>query len=277
MKEEVFDRLKGAFWGLVVGDCLGSPIQFMGKDEHPYITEMEPCETFGTPPGYWTDDSAMAFCVAESFVRLGKADVTDIGNNFVKWYRNGFWSSLKYAFDIGGATSVACTAIECGCYKNGIESSQGNGSIMRFAPSYIIARGMDEERGRQFMHDVSDLTHKSERVRNVIDKFAEILDDHIGGKCTTVKSTFSTREEVNNSGWAVSTLDAALWAFHTTSTFEEALIAAVNLGGDADSIGAVCGQIAGAIYGYSSIPERWLAAVKDREKVNSLIESTCRI
>lgn len=87
------------------------------------------------------------------------------------------------------------------------------------------------------------------------------------------------REEVNNSGWAVSTLQAALWAFHTTDNFEEALIAAVNLGGDADTIGAVCGQIAGAYYGYSAIPERWLAVIKDREKLDNLINdfmAVCR-
>ena len=51
-----FSRLKGMLWGLVVGDCLGSPIQFMGKDAHPHITEMIPCKYFKTPAGYWTDD-----------------------------------------------------------------------------------------------------------------------------------------------------------------------------------------------------------------------------
>ena len=92
------------------------------------------------------------------------------------------------------------------------------------------------------------------------------------GERTGIVPQYKTRDEVDNSGWAVSTLQAALWAFRTTESFEEALVAAVNLGGDADSIGAVCGQIAGAFYGYGAIPERWLAAVKDREKVDALIE-----
>ena len=85
-----FEKLKGMFWGLVVGDCLGSPIQFTGKDNHPFITEMKPCHFFGTPAGYWTDDSSMAFCVAESAVRLKKYSLEDIAHNFVRWYRNGF-------------------------------------------------------------------------------------------------------------------------------------------------------------------------------------------
>ena len=78
---------------------------------------------------------------------------------------------------------------------------------------------------------------------------------------------------MNNTGWAVSTLEAALWAFNTTETFEEGMIAAVNLGGDSDSIGAVCGQIAGSYYGFNAIPERWVKAVKTWEKVDLLIEN----
>ncbi len=75
-----------------------------------------------------------------------------------------------------------------------------------------------------------------------------------------------------NSGWSVASLQAALWAFNTTTTFEEGLIAAVNLGGDSDSIGAIFGQIAGAYYGFEAIPERWVKAVKTWEKVDTLIE-----
>ncbi len=85
-------------------------------------------------------------------------------------------------------------------------------------------------------------------------------------------SNYRARDEVDNSGWAVSTLQAALWAFQTTKNFEDGMIAAVNLGGDSDTIGAVYGQIAGAFYGIENIPERWLSAIKDREKVNKLIE-----
>ena len=94
----------------------------------------------------------------------------------------------------------------------------------------------------------------------------------MAGNRTAEVSAYKTREAVNNSGWAVSTLDAALWAFNTTESFEDGLIAAVNLGGDSDSIGAVFGQIAGAYYGYDAIPERWIRSVKTWEKVNALIE-----
>ena len=123
-----------------------------------------------------------------------------------------------------------------------------------------------------WVHEVSNLTHDSCKVRETIDLMAEICRTHLSGKKTTFQSEYSNREDVNNSGWAVSTLQAALWAFQSTGNFEDALVEAVNLGGDADTIGTVCGQIAGAYYGYSAIPERWLAAIKDREKLDKLID-----
>lgn len=268
------DRLKGMLWGLVTGDCLGSPVQFTEKDDHPFISEMVECDTFGTPPGYWTDDSSMAFCIMESFVRLKKYDLQDIANNFVRWFDEGFMSSLPYAFDVGGATRSAIRQIKLNSLQNGVESSQGNGSIMRFAPSFIM--NLKNSRN-DMLYEISNLTHNSRRVRMVIDEMTEICRTHLSGRKTEKQSSFVNREDVNNSGWAVSTLDAALWAFHSSGTFEDGLIKAVNLGGDSDSIGAVYGQIAGAYYGYSAIPERWLAAVKDREKINTLIEDFLKI
>ena len=109
-------------------------------------------------------------------------------------------------------------------------------------------------------------------MRGVVDLMSDICDEHMQGRRTVVQSEYETRDEVNNSGWAVSTLQAALWAFHSTETFEDGMIAAVNLGGDADTIGAVYGQIAGAFYGFDAIPERWLHAIKVREKVAELID-----
>ena len=265
------NRAKGMLWGLIVGDAFGSPIQFSGKDAHPWITEMEPCPVFNLPAGCWTDDGSMALCIMDSYVRKDAYDLEDIGDTFVKWFKTGYLSSKDgAAFDIGGATWSACESIARHSYVNGREDSQGNGSIMRFAPSYLLAQR--EPDPAAVMHAISDLTHSSNAVRQVVDRFAKILDEHMAGTRTTEVSAYRTREEVNNSGWAVSTLEAALWAFNTTTSFEEGLIAAVNLGGDSDSIGAVFGQIAGAYYGFDAIPERWVKAVKTWEKVDALIE-----
>ena len=233
------DRAKGTLWGLIVGDCLGSPIQFSGKDSHPWITDMEECPEFGLPPGYWTDDGSMAMCVMDSYVRKDGYDLKDIAATFVRWLEDGYLSSKDgMAFDVGAATEEAVAEIAfSGALVNGHEESQGNGSIMRFAPSYLIAR--KESSPTKVIHEISDLTHCSKRVREVVDRFAAILDEHMAGRRTAEVSVYKTREEADNSGWAVSTLESALWAFNLTSNFRDALVAAVNLGGDSDTIGAV--------------------------------------
>ncbi|MBQ4479415.1 MAG: ADP-ribosylglycohydrolase family protein [Victivallales bacterium] len=268
-KKDIFNRYLGMLMGLVVGDCLGSPIQFAEKDQHPYIEKMEPCPVFNLPPGYWTDDSSMAFCVMDSFVREKGYDLRDIADTFVKWYDNGFRSSTAYAFDIGRATSSAIHGIKQGRLKNGLESSQGNGSIMRLAPSYLIAMALGRP---EVLDEISDLTHDSAAVRATVAKFARILDAHLNGVRATEKSPYGCREEVNNSGWCVSTLDAALWAFQTTDSFRDGMLAAVNLGGDADSIGAVYGQLAGAFYGYDAIPQEWVDAIHEVRLVRQWID-----
>lgn len=269
--EDMKLKMKGMLWGLLVGDALGSPIQFSGKDSHPWITEMVPCQVFGVGPGYWTDDGSMTLCVMDSVVRMGGYDLQDIGNTFVKWLFEGYLSSQEgKSFDIGAATAHGVSSIRLGSLKNGSEGSQGNGSIMRFAPSYLLARSLGQ---RQIIHEVSDLTHSSSAVRKVCDEFEAVMDEHLEGRRTERGPDRElVRALVPNSGWCVNTLAAALWAFKTTESFEEGMIAAVNLGGDSDSIGAVYGQIAGAYYGFEAIPSRWVAAMKDREMLNERIE-----
>lgn len=264
------NKVKGMLWGLIVGDALGSPIQFSLKDGHPWITEMVPCPVFNLPAGYWTDDGSMAMCVMDSFMRKKGYDLSDIGATFVKWLFEGYLSSKDgQAFDVGDATTSLVMAINNGSLVNGEESSQGNGSIMRFAPSYLIARALKRP---EIVHEVSDLTHASRAVRKVCDEFAAVLDEHLAGRRTTCgPGKEMDRTDVPNSGWSVTSLQAALWAFNTTTNFEEGLIAAVNLGGDSDTIGAIYGQIAGAYYGFEAIPERWVKVVKSSDDVNNFI------
>ena len=106
------NRAKGMLWGLIVGDAFGSPVQFCEKDDHPWITEMVACPTFGLPPGCWTDDGSMAMCIMDSYVRMGGYDLKDIGMTFVKWLDDGYLSSMEgRSFDVGGATMTSVSEI----------------------------------------------------------------------------------------------------------------------------------------------------------------------
>lgn len=239
---------------------------------------MEPCPHWGLPEGYWTDDSALAFNIMQAYLDDPKDfTVMDVANAFVDWYERGQWSSTDYAFGIGRDCGAGIeTYMRKGTLKNGTEDSQGNGTVMRFAPSWFVARSLfpkDASARAGLMRDVSDFTHNSSKTREQVDLLAAILDAHVDGAKRTLEQTiYSSRRFVNNSGWCVSTVQAALWAFQGTCNFRDALVAAVNLGGDADTIGAVCGQIAGSYYGFSAIPKEWYTKVKDWKKVEKFID-----
>ena len=275
MEDRLKDKYKGMLWGLVVGDCLGSPIQFSDKHAHRNITRMEEAihvyrEMDHLPKGCWTDDSSMAFCIMESFIRRKYFDLNDVANNFIRWREDGFLSSAEKAFDIGGATDCAIDKmIHDGSLKNGDENSQGNGSLIRYAPAFILER---QGKGRQICRRVNDLTHDSEFVRTQMERLRVAIDAALKDDRSKVTTPCTDREDVPNSGWSKDTVDAAFWAFCTSDNFREGMLAAVNLGGDSDSIGAVYGQLAGAYYGYEAIPQEWIRAVKDYRRVDGLID-----
>ena len=272
------DRAKGALWGLIIGDCLGSPVEFRSRTDHKWIDQMEPCPHWNLPKGYLTDDSSMAFCIMQAFIDHPKGfNPEHVAKHFANWMLHGEWSCTDNAFDVGtSCRNGIWDYVHAKSLKNGDEHSQGNGGIMRFAPSWFVARKLFAAKGEQtaLMHDINDVTHNSSVARKTITTLAEVFDEHIAaGRRTAIETTAKDWRTANNSGWCVSTLDTALWAVNTTSNFRDTLVAAVNLGGDADTIGAVCGQIAGSYYGFSSIPKRWLTDIKDWQKVNALIDS----
>ena len=272
MTKQIKNKYKGMLWGLVVGDCLGSPIQFTSKDNHPHITQMEPATgIYGRdlPRGYWTDDSSMAFCIMESFIRQKHFDLNDVANNFIRWYDDGFLSSVPgWSFDIGGATDDAIANIKTGSLVNGYEESQGNGSLMRYAPAFILEK---EGKGKDICRKINDLTHNSEFVRKQMMRLHDALEAALADDKSRISTPYTDRKDVPNSGWSKDTVDAAVWAFCTTDNFKDGMLAAVNLGGDSDSIAAVYGQIAGAYYGYDAIPQEWICDVKDHQWVDDFI------
>jgi ADP-ribosylglycohydrolase len=278
------DKYKGCLVGLAVGDALGTTLEFQPRDAAPKVTEMVGGGVFKLNVGEWTDDTSMALCLGQSLLDKDGFDAYNQMDKYWRWVEHGYMSSNGRMFDIGNATSEAlCKYRKTGNpFAGSINSkSAGNGSIMRLAPIPMYFAN-DRINYINYAASSSNTTHAAKSCVSACVLLSEIIvrglqglskDEILNGVYFTSPSIpkepeildiangsykIKTRDEIKSSGYVVHTLEAALWAFYNTNSFEDGCILAVNLANDSDSVGAVYGQIAGAYYGYSNIPQRWL-------------------
>lgn len=290
--DQIFDRALGCMLGLAVGDALGTTVEFTPRGAFPIVTDITGGGPFRLKPGQWTDDTSMALCLAESLIYNADLDPYDLMDRFRRWLEFGENSSTGKCFDIGKTTLQAISN-----YRRTREPfsgpsgkfDAGNGSIMRLAP-VAIRWWHDREKAIDIARKQSRTTHGSPEAIDSCSLLANILCRAICGEgyesiYCIADSTWAdrvqlvskgswknkTESEIFSDGYVINTLEAALWAFEGSSSFEEAVLKAVNLGNDADTVGAVCGQIAGAVWGYSAIPLHWRERLFDRDKIELLV------
>ena len=302
------DRCRGCFIGGAIGDALGSAVEFMAPGTFPPIT----CYRSGGPhsltAGQWTDDTSLALALADSIGKKGW-DINDQIQRYVEWWQTGKYSVNGQCFDIGCITR---SALERYTGLDGFEkcavrfcadsnpSSSGNGSIMRLSPvpiKYADLYPNDIQRLGTLGAESSTTTHASNQCVSaclymtvvlaaliqgesretvldpewdVLNQIAEDLDPLI---LKVAKGSFRNNKNIKGSGWVVESLEAALWAFHDAKDFEEAVLKAVNLGDDADTTGAVCGQFAGAYWGESGIPESLRSGLDRQDMIEEALNS----
>ncbi|RAZ85375.1 ADP-ribosylglycohydrolase family protein [Mesorhizobium hawassense] len=265
------DRAVGALVGLAVGDAVGTTLEFVTRDSLPPITDMVGGGPFGLKPGEWTDDTSMALCLADSLIAKDGAVVPrHLLAHFVNWWRHGLNSVTGACFDIGMATFVALDAFERnGALENNADPEyQANGSIMRLAPVVLCARSRSD--AVRLALAQGRTTHAAPVPQRCCGHLAAFLWDMIEtGRIPGDLSAMSTRqrEDISSAGHAPATLDAACWCVATTDDFRSAVLKAANLGDDADTVGAVTGQLAGALYGLSRIPADWLEKLAWRDDI----------
>jgi ADP-ribosylglycohydrolase len=294
---ELIDRYRGALLGLAAGDALGTTLEFEVPGRFTPIDDIVGGGPFGLQPGQWTDDTSMALCLAESLIASKAFDPIDQLERYCRWYRAGHLSSRGRCFDIGGTTRTALENFERTSRAYGGPTSPysaGNGSLMRLAPVPLffarLPRKAIERAG-----DSSRTTHGAVEAIDACRYLAglivgavqgasreELLADHysplpglwqeapLAPKVAAVAAgSFHTRNppEIRGSGYVVESLEAALWAFGRSSSFREGALLAVNLGDDADTTGAVYGQLAGAFYGVEGIPADWRDRLCLREQI----------
>jgi len=275
----VKDRAIGSFIGLAIGDALGTPAEFKMPGEFEPITGMRGGGAFRLNPGEWTDDTSMALCIAYSLSDKGDFVPSDIMKRFVNWWQHGYASHNGRCFDIGTTTRKALQRF----IKTGETSmpdtdpmASGNGAIMRFSP---IATFYHDNIDRMVEVAISQamMTHPTPESIREAETFARIIHGAMHGKtkeelidCEKFKKI--PADMVPATGYVVHTMFAAQWAVANSDNFCDALLKAVNLGDDADTVGAVTGQIAGALYGVSTIPNEWLSVLAWREQLFDLAE-----
>lgn len=296
------ERYTGAIFGLAVGDALGTTIEFRPPGTFEPVTEMIGGGPFGLQPGQWTDDTSLALCLAESLVECNGFDAKDQMERYVRWYRHGHLSSTGHCFDIGGTTSYGLRAFEKTGepYSGSTEKRMaGNGSLMRLAPVPLFFAN-EPALGIAMSGESSRTTHGSILCVDACRYFGGLIIGAVNGASKeellsdryspvpgywdenplveevdmVARGSFKIKEPpaIRGTGYVVDALEAALWAFHKANTFEEGVLLAVNLGDDADTTGAIYGQIAGAFYGIHAIPSRWLDILALRDTIESLAE-----
>ncbi len=281
MSNKQKDRAIGALVGLAIGDAVGTTVEFRSRDSFQPLTDMVGGGPFNLKPGEWTDDTSMALCLAQSLQHSGgRLDPRDLLARFSNWYRHGLNSVTGECFDIGNATRAAVERFERtgSLVNNDDESMQANGSIMRLAPAVICAAS--EERAVELARAQGRTTHAANGPDQCCAALASDLWTIIEtGRLpeSVTASSGKSRASIVSSGHAPATLEAARWAVATTGSFRDAVLAAVNLGDDADTVGAVAGQIAGALYGVSGIPSGWMATLAWREQIEELAGALWRL
>ena len=300
------DHYRGCLLGLAAGDALGTTVEFRSPGTFEPVTGMVGGGPFGLNPGEWTDDTSLALCLAESLIERRGFDPVDQLERYSRWFTEGHLSSTGTCFDIGTTTRKALERFMISPEPfPGLtdEQSAGNGSLMRLCPVPMFYAA-DPARAIELSGESSRTTHALPVVVDACRFFGGLIVGALAGvpKETLLSVRYSPvpgyREEhpladeidavaagsylrkeppgIRGRGYVVASLEAALWAFSRSSTFEGGCLLAVNLGEDADTTAAIYGQLAGAYYGASAIPQVWLERLAKRDLIESYADGLMR-
>jgi ADP-ribosyl-[dinitrogen reductase] hydrolase len=282
--EAIRDRAVGCMLGLAVGDALGTTLEFKARDSYAPLTDIIGAGPFSLRPGEWTDDTAMALALGDSLLAHPDLDEADLMRRFTDWYERGAYSCTGTCFDIGITTRQALarwTKTGNPIAGSTDPKTAGNGSLMRLAP-VAVRHWRDRARLRDVAARQSRTTHAAPEAVDACVAYAELLADAIAGarRSEVLRARGDLagangrlagaigpilagswrgkgRTAIRASGYVAHSLEAALWSVGASGDFRSSVLRAANLGEDADTTAAVTGQLAGALYGLSGIPEDW--------------------
>jgi len=300
--EELRERYRGSLLGLAVGDAVGTTLEFSPVGSFTPLDDMVGGGPFRLNPGEWTDDTSMALCLAASLVEQKGFDARDQMERYLRWRDEGYMSSNGECFDIGNTVSSALRQFEAnGSPFAGSTDPRtaGNGSIMRLAPVPLFYAHNPCE-AIEKSAESSRTTHRAQAAVDACRYLGALIVGALHGHSKEellspyyspvpdywkqypliieideiAAGSFKHRNppEIRGTGYVVQSLEAALWAFYHSNSFREGCLLAVNLGDDADTTGAVYGQLAGAFYGEQGIPQAWRSCLAQRHLIESLAD-----
>lgn len=294
-KMKATDHSRGALLGLACGDAVGTTVEFKSRGSFAPVADMVGGGPFHLKPGEWTDDTSMALCLATSLVECGEFDARDQMLRYCRWMESGYLSSNGTCLDIGGTVARSLhTFMRTGEPFCGTRdpNSAGNGCLMRLAPVPIFFFP-DRDAAILMSGESSRTTHGAPECIDASRLFGAMLVDALSGLSKEeilfghgVEVVASERlrlvaegqyrsaseDEIQGSGYVVENLEAALWCFLKTDNFRDAILKATNLGRDADTTAAICGQLAGAFYGETSIPTEWIGRLVMVDEIRVLAD-----
>lgn len=254
------DKIAGAVYGFAIGDAMGATTEFMDeeqiKEKYGKVTDIIGGGWLKLRPGEVTDDTQMMMCVMDAIQKRLSPGllIEECKKNFIKWYQ----SNPK---DIGTQCDFAIRAMMMGFYVHKDDSALGNGSLMRALPLAILGlKKLNVSQGK--------LTHNNSTCSYCIEVYSDEIASLINGG-----NARSRRNLIEPSGHVLNTMNNSLYWCSNSKTFEEAIVGAVNHGGDADTIAALAGGLAGAKFGFGNIPERWINALgrKERNRLDNFV------
>ncbi len=305
---DLTERLKGGIIGACLGDALGVPVEFKSRQflqQNP-VHDLIGYGTYNQPPGTWSDDSSMTFCTIDSL--SSGYNLKNIANNFIKWRYESFWTPYGIVFDIGISTTKAIIKLNTSkspqSAGNNEENSNGNGSLMRILPLVFYFDANKTENRFKIISDVSSITHA--HIRSILScyiytEFARLLSSgmdkfeaykqtiadlkpFLKENCTNLselksfdrvlngKISLLSENQISTSGYVIDSLEASFWAFLNAGSYSDAVLKAVNLGGDTDTTASITGGLAGLYYGFDALPAIWVKKLARINDIYQLIE-----
>ncbi len=299
------NKILDGLFGLCIGDALGLPVQFLSREvvKRDPITDMIGYGQFNLPPGSWSDDSSLTFCLAESL--CNGYNLQGIADRFTKWLYDGYWTPFGQSFDIGQSTRDSIIRLKSGFSPldsgDKGEYNNGNGSLMRILPLAFYLQNTSFESRFEIVHQVSAITHAHPRSQIACGIYIQMCINLLKGdnprisyvemkrkiseyykmepyrselKCfsrilTEDISRFN-EHTIRSSGYVIDTLEASLWCLLNNDSYEDTVLKAVNLGKDTDTTGAVVGGLAGIYYGFDNIPKKWIDMIVKKDKIVDL-------